>query len=247
MIDVAVLLDEGPVLRRPDIVSRLAKATPFPRRRLFFSSTIPTNVRGMAVRCVIDGVLGMLLPHGQSAVVAVDHPARVLGAGLAREVVDVGVAAGLVAIAEQPEHRLVRLPCLRLLRAQRIERPERLVALADPVVVPIGGDLLPVLDAGDRAPVAQHPELVLAGEIVADVAVEDAAAFVRRVGVLREDRNRDRRARALAEDLAAFLARALRPVFVDCPEDSRRGSMRTPPPDRRERRSPHCRRASSRW
>ena len=86
---------------------------------------------------------------------------------------------------------------------------ERLVALADPVVVPVGRDPPPVVNAGNRARLAQDPELVLALQVVADVTVEDATAVMPGVRVAYQDGDRHRRAGALAEHLAAFPARPL--------------------------------------
>ena len=76
-------------------------------------------------------------------------------------------------------------------------------------MVLVWGDLAPVVDAGDGAGVAQEFQLVLPLQIVADVAVEDAAAFVRGVRVAHQHRDRHGGAGTLPENFAAFSAGTL--------------------------------------
>ena len=91
---------------------------------------------------------------------------------------------------------------------------EFLASLADPVVMPVGRDRSPILDASDRPRLAQDRQLLLTFEIVADIAVEDAAAVMKGFRVPDQDRDRDRRTGALTEYLASLLSRtfALRPL-----------------------------------
>ena len=200
VIDVAVLLDEGPVLGFPDSLSRVTDC-PI-SAQIVLQLAVPPHMRGMATRRVVNGVLGMRLPHREGTAIVVHHHPRMLGAGVPREIVDVRVAPALVAVAEKLEHGIVAPTRLRCLRPQRVEPGERGVALTDPVVVPVGGDDLPVLGARNRSPFAHAVELLLAGEIVPDVAVEDAAAGVGGMGIPHQHGDRDRCPGALTEDLA---------------------------------------------
>src|SRR5579875_2128968 len=83
---------------------------------------------------------------------------------------------------------------------------ECVVALVDPVAMSIWRNLFPV--EGVEVPVANDPQLVLAAQVVPDVAVEDLARpHVFRI--LGADEDGDGIAATAAEDLAALLARQL--------------------------------------
>ena len=83
--------------------------------------------------------------HG--ALIVAHHRAGVRRARIARKIVDVCVSGCRQPDAVKTEYRFSRLPSLYLLRPQRIESLELLVTLADPVMVPVRRDRLPVLNA----------------------------------------------------------------------------------------------------
>ena len=60
---------------------------------------------------------------------------------------------------------------------------------------------MPAIDPG----LAEDRQLLFALQIVADVAVENAAPLMTGVRIFHQDRDCHRRTGALAEDLAAFL------------------------------------------
>lgn len=85
------------------------------------------------------------------------------------------------------------------------------LTLLQPVTVGVGGDVRPAArlrDADDAAECRNGLELLLAREVVADVAEKDAAALLH-LGVLHEERDCDGRTAAAAEDLAAVPLREL--------------------------------------
>ena len=107
------------------------------------------------------------------------------------------------------EQSVFPFPRLHLLRPQRIEPLKVLAALIDPIVVLVRGDLAPVFDAGDGTRLAQETQLFFALQVVADVAVEDAAALMRSIRVAYQHGDGHGRPGALAEHLAALAAGAL--------------------------------------
>ena len=153
-----------------------------------------------------DARAGPILPQLNGAHVLSYHSHRILRTFVAAEAVGVGIPARLVAVAEEPKHRLARLACLHRLRPDRKQPLERRVTLTDPVVVLVRLDLAPVLYAGNGTSLAQNAELVFALQVVADIPVADAAALRVRVGIADQNSDGDRRPGALAEDLAALSA-----------------------------------------
>ena len=93
--------------------------------------------------------------------------------------------------------------------------------------MPVGSDLAPTVDAYNRPCLAQDRELLLTLQIVADIAVEDAASLMPGIWIAHQDRDRHRRAGALAEYLAAFFARplALRPLIPPQVQDMDRTEL----------------------
>ena len=138
------------------------------------------------------GIVSALTPVQNRIEIFPHHLSGVIAAIIAREAIDIGIAPGLVTVAEQSKDRVIHPAGLGLLRPHRIKRLEGLVALADPVVMAVRRDLLPVVDAADRAPLAQHFELAFAREVVADIAIVDAAATVSGVGIAYQNRDRHR-------------------------------------------------------
>lgn len=188
VIRVEILLDEGAIGHVPNTCFGEFSCDPPPR--LVLQLVVPSDVGGVEACGVIDRVVGTLFPCAKHAPIIADHLLGVVGALSTRKAVHVRVPPRLVAVAKQSEDRLAQLPGLRRLRANRVKRLERLVALADPIVVPVRRDLLPVVDAGNRARLTQDRELLLALQVVADVTVVDAAALVPGVRVADEDGGR---------------------------------------------------------
>lgn len=176
VVDVAVLLDEGAILDLLYVTGR--ERDPLPSSQVVLQLPVPPDVRGVEACNLVYAVLRVFFGDAHGAQVVFRHEPCVLRAGVAGEVVEVGVSAGCIASAEQLEYGVALLAGLHLLRSQRIEPPELLAALADPVVLPVRRDLAPVLDAGDGSGFAQDRQLLAALEAVADVAVQDAAAVV---------------------------------------------------------------------
>ena len=81
--------------------------------------------------------------------VGVDRLTAVFAKERGRIVVEVGVLAGLPAIAEQLKRRVVAPAGLHALGAKRVEALVLLAALVDPIVLRVRADLLPIGDAGD--------------------------------------------------------------------------------------------------
>ena len=142
------------------------------------------------MRNLVHAVLRVFFGDAHCAQVVFRHEPSVLRTGVTGEVVEVGVSAGLVTVAEQLEYGVASLAGLHVLRSQGVEPLELLAALADPVVMLVRCDLAPVLDTGDGPRLAQDRQLLPALEIVADVAVQDAAAVLGSIGLADQDRDR---------------------------------------------------------
>ena len=87
-----MLLDEWAVLGRPHVVRRIRYAPP--PSEIVLQLSVPADMSGMAAYGLVNLVLGVFLGNFHGAQVVLGHQPGVLGASLAGEVVEVGVAAG---------------------------------------------------------------------------------------------------------------------------------------------------------
>ena len=176
VIDVAILLDERTILGLLYVACRKRDSLPLPQ--VVLQLPVPPDVGGMEACDFVYTVLRVIFGDAHGPQVIFRYEPRVLRTGVTGEVVEVGVSAGCTASTEQREYRVAPLAGLHVLRSQGVEPLELLAALADPVVLRVRRDLTPVLDAGDGPRLTQDRQLFLALEVVADVAVQDAAAVV---------------------------------------------------------------------
>ena len=120
---------------------------------------------------LVHAVLGAFFGGAHGTQIILRHEPGVLRAGVAGEVVEVRVSTRRVSSAEQLEYGVASPVGLHVFRPDGIEPLEHFVALVDPVVVLVGRDLSPVVDASDGPRVAQDRQLLLALEVIADVTV----------------------------------------------------------------------------